>query len=423
LRAPILDAKDRENWRYCLFREARVGDVVYHYDANLAAVTASSIIAGEAEPCRIEWVAHGSSARKRGAVAREVDGYRVPLERTEWLPKPLTLEELRSAKELLFSIEAAAHAKNTGPHYFPFELSKRPVRPLQGYAFKLSAAFVTAFPQLARVEPEGTAAAGGDDCRHPNVPSIYVYMFEMLDTLRAFGGAATSDQVCDWFVDRRIARERDLITVQKHGETRFRKEVRFARLALTKAGLLEGNEWGYWRLSPRGWKTHLDIDGARAIASRRLPAALGKDRYRAELHSNLSTPRVAPGPSKGPRPVAWEGVVRRLLAVGASTYVMRFGATPIWKIGYATNVTKRLAELNRHVPVEVLDCRWALVREVRWNDPRLAYEMEQRVLNELADHRTTGERVRCSDEEMGAAWGRASSYAIPSSREDVQPAS
>lgn len=412
LRAPILDAKDRENWRYGLFREARVGDVVYHYDANLSAVTASSIIAGEAEPCRIEWVAHGSSARKRGAVAKEVDGYRVPLKRTVRLAKPLTLEELRLAKELLFSVEAAAHAKSTGPHYFPFELSKRPVRPLQGYAFKLPAAFIAAFPNIARgdevdpedvtEEPEAEAQTAFDD---PAVPSIYVYMINLLETLRAFGGAAKSSEVCEWFVREGIAREADLTTIQKHGETRFRKEVRFARLALFQAGLLEGNDAGVWRLSPEGWMTQLDLETARAIANRRLRFLAPADDDRSIGFSEIELP--TPRPTTGPVPVAWEGMVRRTLATSASTYAMRFGETSIWKIGHTSNLTRRLIALNKHVPVEVLNCRWSLVRERRWNDPRLAQAMEQRVLRELTRHRTTGERVNCGEEELAAAWDRS----------------
>jgi 5-methylcytosine-specific restriction protein A len=150
LKAPLLDAKMRENWRYCLFREARIGDIVYHYDKNRRAITASSIVAGPPEPRRITWKARGTSARSRKAVFEEVDGYRVPLRDTEWLTKPVTLEELRANKPLLHDAEAAILGTRRGAVYFPFELSKRPVRPLQGYAFKLPEAFITAFPQLTR---------------------------------------------------------------------------------------------------------------------------------------------------------------------------------------------------------------------------------------------------------------------------------
>ena len=152
LRAPLHDATGGETWRYCLFREARLGDIVYHYDSNRQAVIASSIVAGPAEPRRIEWVARGSYAKRRSAVLEEVDGYRLPLVSTNWITSPLTLEQLRLAKDVLLAVEASALSKGSRPLYFPFELSKRPVRPLQGYAFKLPAAFVAAFPQIARLD-------------------------------------------------------------------------------------------------------------------------------------------------------------------------------------------------------------------------------------------------------------------------------
>jgi hypothetical protein len=239
------------------------------------------------------------------------------------------------------------------------------------------------------------------------IPSIYIYIIEMLETLRAFGGEATSDEVCDWFRHQGIAREKDLATVQKHGETRFRKEVRFARLALAKAGLLEGNDPGHWQLSPLGWNARLDLGSARAIANGRPTASVSVLQDWIEELGDVPEIGAGGSPTKGPSPTAWEGLVRRGLATRASTYVMRFGATSIWKIGFASNLTARLAELNRHIPVEVLNCCWSLVREQRWPDPKLAYEMEQRVLAELRDSRTTGERVRCSEKDLNAAWERA----------------
>jgi 5-methylcytosine-specific restriction protein A len=83
-------------------------------------------------------------------VKEEVDGYSIPLTGTQWLDVPLTLEDLRASKSVLHDAEAAVQVTRRGAVYFPFELSQRPVRPLQGYAFKLPAQFVAAFPNLAR---------------------------------------------------------------------------------------------------------------------------------------------------------------------------------------------------------------------------------------------------------------------------------
>ena len=56
-------------------------------------------------------------------------------------PRPLTLEAIRVEQARLDSIRA-------GRPYFPFELGGRATRPLQGYLFKLPAAFMELFPEL-----------------------------------------------------------------------------------------------------------------------------------------------------------------------------------------------------------------------------------------------------------------------------------
>ncbi len=39
LRAPLTDSGGRPNWRYTLFREARPGDIVFHYNGRAGAIT------------------------------------------------------------------------------------------------------------------------------------------------------------------------------------------------------------------------------------------------------------------------------------------------------------------------------------------------------------------------------------------------
>lgn len=142
LRAPLADEAGNDNWRYTLFREAAVGDTVYHYDKRKAAVVARSRVAGPAFESPIVWAARGSYARERRAQPQEVPGYRLPLADFTFLTDPISLETLRTRK---LALEAIVNGLPAGARYFPFELSERPVRPLQGYAFKLPAAFVAAF--------------------------------------------------------------------------------------------------------------------------------------------------------------------------------------------------------------------------------------------------------------------------------------
>jgi hypothetical protein len=148
LRAPVTDEAGRDNWHYTLFREAKIGDVVFHYDKSRSAIVSMSRIAGPPIDAPIIWAARGSYARERGAQPEEVRGYMTPLSDNVQLPEPLSLEMLRLARPMVQAIYDQL-GESALPRYFPFELSARPVRPLQGYAFKLPSTFVEAFPALS----------------------------------------------------------------------------------------------------------------------------------------------------------------------------------------------------------------------------------------------------------------------------------
>jgi hypothetical protein len=79
LRAPLVDDSDRDNWRYTLFREAEVGDLVFHYDKRQAAIASVSRIVGPSVLAPIVWAARGTYARARRAQPAEVAGYRMPI--------------------------------------------------------------------------------------------------------------------------------------------------------------------------------------------------------------------------------------------------------------------------------------------------------------------------------------------------------
>lgn len=164
LKAPLADDSNRDNWRYGLFQEARPGDVVFHYDGNSGAITSFSRIAGQAKPRPIIWAARGSYARRRGAEPKELPGYYVPLDDHQMLERPLTLDALRVAKPRLREIVDRVRGPDKLPLYFPFELKERPLRLLQGYAFKLPYDFIAEFPELVSglgVEGTRDSAAGG----------------------------------------------------------------------------------------------------------------------------------------------------------------------------------------------------------------------------------------------------------------------
>ncbi|WP_454748922.1 hypothetical protein [Ciceribacter selenitireducens] len=148
LRAPLLNGDSKDDWHYSLLKNAVEGDLVFHYDGNRSAITSVSRVAGRWDYREITWAAHGTSARDRGAVPTRVPGYFIPLEDHTILDKPVTLGELRLRRPLLEEIRARVPVGKGEPAYFPFELAGRPVRPLQGYGFKVPAELVHSFPSM-----------------------------------------------------------------------------------------------------------------------------------------------------------------------------------------------------------------------------------------------------------------------------------
>lgn len=121
-------------------------------------------------------------------------------------------------------------------------------------------------------------------------------------------------------------------------------------------------------------------------------------------HRDLADALSATGPTRGPAPSSWSGTVARDANAAATTYALRFGDRDVWKIGHAQDVAGRLAEVNKHIPHEVLGERWSVAWKQTWPSQMAAYEMEQRVLTLLSARRTEGERVRCTEVELRAAW-------------------
>lgn len=145
--APIRNRANQDTWRYTLFRNAKVGDVVFHYDKNKSAITSFSFISGSAIDAPIVWAARGVHARARQAKPAEVPGYRIPLSNYTRLQEIVTLEAIRKAKPQIKSLLRKIELRGK-PAYFPFEVKDRDIRPLQGYAFKLPADFLNIFPSL-----------------------------------------------------------------------------------------------------------------------------------------------------------------------------------------------------------------------------------------------------------------------------------
>lgn len=224
--------------------------------------------------------------------------------------------------------------------------------------------------------------------------------------LVAMDGSATLPQVYAWIEDnglRRVLHTPEGMTEEEH----YRREVRFARQELLYGGLLVtvGNRW-----------RAVDMDLMLALtpdAVQQMIRQNNRDRRDKRTAPPSSGPIRAgqmasrqPTASTGPRPVSWSREVTR--ADGpAQTYALRFGDTDLWKIGFASDARSRVSVINRHLPTELVDITWVLVRSFRWPNQLAAYAMEQEVLTILASERTIFERVRCSPERLASAWDQA----------------
>lgn len=225
------------------------------------------------------------------------------------------------------------------------------------------------------------------------ISSRLIYMVGVLEVLRCAGGVLTSTETFEHLEAAGWARAADISTIQASGESRFTKEVRFARLELVNAGLLEQDDPGRWRLSDLGWSTFLSIEGARELVGQRRHGS-----------SKRSLHATKPGPTRGPRPTSFTSVISRSTEKISWVYVLSFAGCEMWKVGHAADIPARLTDVNRHLPVELNGQSWALFAWAKFPDAGLAYEMEQRLLETLSRFRTQGERVRCSRDQVVAAW-------------------
>ena len=120
-----------------------------------------------------------------------------------------------------------------------------------------------------------------------------------------------------------------------------------------------------------------------------------------------------PGPTTGPRPSSWTGIVSRDATQASFTYAFQLGNRDLWKIGHATDVRARLTEINKHVPHEVIGEQWRLALQQEWATEVDAYNMEQRVLEALRTSTSVAERVACSRQRLERTW---KSVVIPKRR-------
>jgi restriction system protein len=93
-------------------------------------------------------------------------------------------------------------------------------------------------------------------------------MGPLLDCLRTVGGSARPKEVLPWIRARANLPAETLDIPLKSGQSRFYNQVHWARQYLVWEGMLDDTVRGTWKLTPSGWKTHLDDEAAADIVRR-----------------------------------------------------------------------------------------------------------------------------------------------------------
>ena len=165
LKAPQRNEKGRPYWSYSLLRYVDPGDVVFHYDQSVHGIVGVSRAQGRWED-PIPWAAQGNSARAAGIQPHTRPGWYVGLEDHRSLRETLSLDKIRASKSSIASSLDHAKSHYGDPIYFPFILrGSRPIRPLQGYLFKLPRFFVRLFDELAVAYEASRLQASGSGGR------------------------------------------------------------------------------------------------------------------------------------------------------------------------------------------------------------------------------------------------------------------
>jgi hypothetical protein len=173
LKAPQLNEHGNEFWSYSLIKEVREGDLIYHYDGVSQAIVAFSTATGVVWQDQVVWAARGSSARSAHVTPHPRSGWYFGLEKFQKLTPSIPLDTIRKHVEAIRSLKASLTEEVSEPLYFPFEITgRRPIRPMQGYLFKLPKQFlqllgitVTAFSTVIPARAPVAGQVLGDDYR------------------------------------------------------------------------------------------------------------------------------------------------------------------------------------------------------------------------------------------------------------------
>jgi restriction endonuclease Mrr len=90
-------------------------------------------------------------------------------------------------------------------------------------------------------------------------PRFVQYFGPVLDAIRASGGSARPEEVCNWIKANVPVPQTELDGLNKGGQSKFENRVHWARNYLRNAHLIDGSERDVWRLTEDGRLRHLTV--------------------------------------------------------------------------------------------------------------------------------------------------------------------
>ena len=160
LHCPQRDAQNQGTPGFSLIWCVQVGEVVFHYDLNIRAITAWSRAAGHVTEAPTIWLSHRGATRRRLQQERPQPGWWLDLDGPFPVDPPLTLSHMRESATNIRTVRDELRSAHRGSLYFPFSFyGGMELRPQQPYLNKLPAEFVELFPALAAAAAQTSPSA------------------------------------------------------------------------------------------------------------------------------------------------------------------------------------------------------------------------------------------------------------------------
>lgn len=92
-------------------------------------------------------------------------------------------------------------------------------------------------------------------------PHFLKYINPIIDTLKEMGGAGSTVEVKDKVIERLNISDAEVEELIPSGASRVKNQIQWAKMYLTKAGYIDSNIRGTWRLTEKGMGSNLTSEG------------------------------------------------------------------------------------------------------------------------------------------------------------------